>query len=72
MVDSQRSALGEGGESLNVEPQAYGGRKILALLGDKRDDIWSTHYLMIVDIYMISLIELRLLEKNCIYKLLYK
>ena len=30
MVDFQRSALDEGGESLNVEPQANGGRKILA------------------------------------------
>ena len=27
----QRSALDEGGESLNVEPQANGGRKILVL-----------------------------------------
>ena len=29
MMNVQRSALDEGGESLNVEPQAYGGRKIL-------------------------------------------
>ena len=32
MVDFQRSALDEGGESLNVEPQANGGRKILVLI----------------------------------------
>ena len=32
MMNVQRSALDEGGESLNVEPQANGGRKILAHL----------------------------------------
>ena len=31
MMNVQRSALDEGGESLNVEPQANGGRKILVL-----------------------------------------
>lgn len=33
MIYVQRSALDEGGESLNVEPQANGGRKILVLKG---------------------------------------
>ena len=40
-MNVQRSALDEGGESLNVEPQAYGGRKILVLI-NIRNDIWST------------------------------
>ena len=31
----QRSALDEGGESLNVEPQANGGRKIQLLFYNK-------------------------------------
>ena len=38
MVNVQRSTLDEGAKALKVEPQAYGGRKILALL-NKRDDI---------------------------------
>ena len=58
MVDFQRSS-----PDGRVEPQAYRGRKILALLGDKRDDIWSTHILIDVDTYIVSSIELRLLEK---------
>ena len=53
MVDVQRSALGEGGESLNVEPQVYGGRKMLVLFdtynNKNRNDIWSTHILIDVD-----------------------
>ena len=32
MMDFQRSAPGGSGESLNVEPQANGGRKILVHL----------------------------------------
>ena len=32
MMNVQRLALDEGGESLNVEPQANGGRKILVLI----------------------------------------
>ena len=69
MVNVQRSALDEGGESLNVEPQAYGGRKILAHL--RWDFIWSTHILIDVDTYMVSSIELRLLENMYLLALIH-
>ena len=53
-----------------VEPQANGGRKILAHC--MWDDIWSTHILIDVDSLVLSSIELRLLEnKTDVLNILY-
>ena len=49
MIDVQRLADCLGGESLNVKPQAYGGRKILTLIIYKGLEIVCTTDVMSVD-----------------------